>query len=144
MKIKTLAVVSTAFLHLKGPDGAHLYETVNDAQVKVGIDLYGPGSAQYGRTEERQSARTVKRIQDNDNKIPIVPIETRRAESSEDLADLTAGFRNLEYETDDDTPLVGRELAIAVYSDPTLGWIKEQVVKFVGDWGKFTAGSTPS
>ena len=140
MKIKTLAVVPTAFLHLKGPDGAHLY----DDGKPVGIDLYGPGSPQYGQTEERQSARTIKRMQDNDNKISLVPIETRRNESSEDLADLTAGFCHIEHESEDGTPLTGRALAIAVYSDPTLGWIKEQVVKFVGDWGKFTAGSTKS
>ncbi len=139
MKIKMLAVVSTAFLHLKGPDGVHLY----DDGKPVGIELYGPGSAQSGQTESRQSARTIKRVQENDNKLPIVPIEQRRAESSEDLADLTVGFRNLELEGEDGTPLTGRELAIAVYSDPTLGWIKEQALKFVGDWGKFTGGSKP-
>ena len=134
MKIATLAVVATAFCHLKGPDGTFLYE---DGKP-VGIDLFGPGSPEYARIEERQSARTIKRMQDNDNKVAHVPVEQRRTESSEDLADLTSGFRQIEHDGADGTPLSGRALHVAVYSDPALGWIKEQVVKFVGDWGKFT------
>ncbi|MCU6454353.1 hypothetical protein LPN01_09700 [Sphingomonas sp. A2-49] len=141
MKIKTLAVAATAFLHLKGPDGTFLYEA---DKSPVGIDLFGPGSGEFAKIEERQSARTIKRMQDNDNKVAHVPVEQRRAESAEDLADLTADFRNIDHDSTDGTPLVGRALHIAVYSDPALGWIKEQVVKFVGDWGKFTGSSATS
>jgi len=141
MKIKTLAVAATAFLHLKGPDGSFLYE---DDKAAVGIDLYSPGSPEYARIEERQSARTIRRMQDNDNKVAHVPVEQRRTESSEDLADLTAAFRNIEHDGSDGQPLSGRGLYVAVYSDPALGWIKEQVVKFLGDWGKFTGGSATS
>jgi hypothetical protein len=141
MKIATLAVAATAFLHLKGPDGTFLYET---DKTPVGIDLFGPGSPEFARIEERQSARTIKRMQDNDNKLAHVPVEQRRTESAEDLADLTAGFRNIDHDGADATPLAGRALHVAVYSDPALGWIKEQVVKFVGDWGKFTPASPTS
>lgn len=137
MKIKTLAVVPTAFLHLKGPDGTFLYEGAEP----VGIDLFGPGSAESARVEERQSARTIKRMQDNDNKLALVPIEQRRTESSEDLADFTSGFRHIEHEDAAGASLSGRPLYLAVYSDPALGWIKEQVVKFLGDWGKFLPAS---
>jgi hypothetical protein len=140
MKIALLAVATTAFLHLKGPDGTFLY----DNDQKVGLDLFGPGSPEYARIEERQSARTIKRMQDNDNKISHVPIAERRSEATEDLADLTAGVRNLEHDGPDGNPLAGRDLVTALYSDPKLGWIKEQVVKFVGDWGKFTPGSATS
>lgn len=140
MKIASLAVAATAFLHLKGPDGTHLY----DNGQKVGIDLYGPGSPEYARIEERQSARAIKRMQDNDNKIALVPIEQRRTEAAEDLTVLTAGVRHIEHDAADGTPLTGTALVTALYSDPTLGWIKEQVVKFVGDWGKFTPGSATS
>ena len=62
MKIASLAVAATAFLHLKGPDGAFLY----DGKEKVGIDLYGPGSPEFAQVEERQSARALKRMQDTD------------------------------------------------------------------------------
>lgn len=86
MKIAKLAVVDTAFLHLKGPDGVLLYE---DGK-KVGIDLYGPGSEQAAQVEERQASRTIKRMRDNDNKIDLAPIEIRRAEAAEDFAIVTA------------------------------------------------------
>lgn len=133
MKIMLLAAASTAFLHLKSPDGTYLF----DNGEKVGIDLYGPGSTQHSEIEERQSARAIKRMQDNDNKISLAPIADRRSEAASDLAALTAGFHHIEHEVDG-VPVTGRELVVAVYSDPKLGWIKEQVAKFVGDWGKFT------
>lgn len=140
MKIATLAVAATAFLHLKGPDGVPLFED----GAPVGIDLFGPGSPEHGQIEERQSARVVKRMAENDNKIAHVPLATRRVEAAEDLASLTAGFRHIEHDAPDGTPLAGTALYHAVYSDPALGWIKEQVIKFVGDWGKFTPGSLTS
>ena len=133
MKIKSLAVAATAFLHLKGPDGTFLYED----KEPVGIDLYGPGSPVFAQIEERQSARAIQRRKDNDGQISLAPIAQRRAEEVQDLVSLTASFRNIE--VDD---LTGAALHEAVYSDPSLGWIKAQAAKFVGDWGKFSVAST--
>lgn len=133
MKIKTLAVAATAFLHLKGPDGTFLY----DDGKPVGIDLFGPGSPQFAQIEERQTARTIQRMQDNDGKVALAPIAERRAREAEDLSALTSGFRHIEHDD-----LAGSALFTAVYSDPELGWIKAQVLKFVGDWGKFLPVST--
>ncbi|MEG3089499.1 hypothetical protein [Sphingomonas sp. PB4P5] len=141
MKIKALAVAATAFLHLKGPDGTYLYDEAT--KEPVGIDLFGPGSRESGEVESRQSARAIKRMQDNDNKISFPPIELQRSEAAEDLASLTAGFRHIEHDGPDGEPLSGRALFHGVYSEPTLGWIKAQVVKFQADWGKFTPGSNP-
>lgn len=137
MKIAKYAVAATGFLHLKGPDKVPLY----DEGKKVGIDLFSPGSAEYGVIEERQSARTVKRMAENDNRLAHVPLETRRVEAAEDLTALTAAFHHIEHDGPDGQPLVGKALYQAVYSDPALGWIKEQVVAFLGDWGKFTSAS---
>lgn len=137
MKIALLAVANTAFLHLKGPDDVYLYE----GEEPVGIDLFGPGSPEYARIEERQGGRVVKRMSDNDNRLSHVPIETQRAERAEDLASLTAGFRHIEHDDENGAPLAGTALFTAVYADPTLGWIAKQVTKFVGDWGKFKRGS---
>ena len=138
MKIAKLAVAATGFLHLKGPDGVHLYEKGEP----VGIDLFGPGSRESAQVEERQSARAIKRMTDNDNKMTLAPIDERRREAAEDLATLTAGFRHIEHDDADGKPLASSALALAVYSDPELGWINEQALKFQRDWGKFTPGST--
>ena len=140
MKIATLAVAATAFLHLKGPDGNFLY----DGDEKVGIDLFGPGSPEFAKIEERQSGRAVKRMQENDGKISVAPSDQRRAEAAEDLAALTAGFHHIEYDGPDKKPLAGIALYTAVYSDATLGWIREQALKAVGDWGRFIKGSATS
>jgi hypothetical protein len=138
MKIKTLAVAPTAFLHLKGPDGQYLYDD-DKGEKKVGIDLYSPGSRQAALVDARRSQRVIQRMQDNDNKFSIPPIEQQRTEAAEDLKDLTAGFHNLEYDGPDGKPLTGSALFAAVYSDPEMGWINAQVNKFTGDWGKFKA-----
>lgn len=138
MKIKTLAVANTAFLHLKGPDGAHLYEGEGDDRQKVGIDLFGPGSPEYGQIESKQSTRFTKNMQENDGKFVPGSVEERRKLAAEDLAALTASFHHIEADGPDSKPLKGVELYIDVYSDPKLGWIKEQALKFIADWGKFT------
>lgn len=142
MKIAMLAVVSTAFLHLKGPDGTYLYEGTEP----VGIDVFGPGSPEFAKVEERQSSRAAKRYEDNDRKISLSlgSIEERRTESAQDLVALTAGFRHIEHESADGKPLAGAELYLAVYADPALGWIKGQVTKFVDDWGKFAPAASGS
>lgn len=151
MKIATLAVSPIAFLHLKGPDGQHLYEEdksefqpLNGKKppLPVGIELYGPGSTEAAVIETAQSQRALKRMQDNDNKVVLPPIEVQRAETTADLVAYTAGVRNIEIDGPDGQPLIGKALATALYSDPALGWIKSQVIKFVADWGNFKGGST--
>ena len=138
MKIATLAAAATAFLHLKGPDGAHLYEKGEP----VGIDLYSPGSRESVETEQRQTERVTKRMAENDNKLTVAPLDERRRHEAEDLTSVTAAFRHIEADGDDGQPLAGSALFIAVYSDPKFGWLNEQARKFQRDWGKFTPGST--
>ena len=62
--------------------------------------------------------------------------EQKAAESAEFLADCTVEFKRLEYKG-----LVGRDLAIGVYSDTTIGFISDQVAKHLGDWSNFTKGA---
>ncbi len=138
MKILALASAAIAFLHLKSPAGEYLY----DNGKPVGIDLFGPGSEEAQRVEARQTERAMKRMQDNDNKFSMPPVETARAEATEDLVAITSGFRNIERDGEDGQPLTGVDLYRAVYSDPKLGWIKDQVEKMKRDWGKFMPGSS--
>lgn len=135
MDITKLKAADTAAIHLKSADGELLY----DGDKPVRIIVYGPGSKAYGVVEARQSARAIKRMQENDGKVTVAPHEQRLAETAEDLAAITAAFENLEY------PPAGKktgpELFEAVYADQTLGFITKQVTKFVGDWGNFKAVS---
>lgn len=135
MDITKLAVSNTAAIHLKSADGELLY----DGEKAVRIVFYGPGSREYGVVESRQSARAIKRMNDNDSKITAAPYEERIAETAQDLAAITVRLENLDY-----PPAQGKEgveLFEALYRDPTLGFIVKQVVKAVADWGNFKPGS---
>jgi len=134
--ISSLAVADTAPIHLKGPDGTHLYS--NGKPIR--IVLFSPGSPVFAEIEDRQVARATKRMQDNDGKLALVPIEQRDNEQAEDLAALTVDFENFDFPAAADK--YGKEKFKALYLNRKLGFIKEQVLKALRDWGKFTQTSS--
>ena len=138
LNIASLAVAATAALHVKGPTGEPLYAD-EEGTLPVRIHVHGPGSRAYGIVETRQSARALKRMQDNDGKITAATPEERMTETAEDLAAVTVQFENFEYKRPDGGTLTGADLFQAVYLDQGLGFITKQVTKFVGDWGNFKA-----
>lgn len=142
LDIATMAVANTAALHLKNAHGEYMYTGTGDDRRKVEIVVYGPGSPQYAEVEARQTARTVKRMQENDGKISVAPPEVRAAEQAEDLATITAEFRNFNYSKAADA--AGVELFCAVYADKSLGFIPPQVLKFLEGWGNFKVASATS
>lgn len=129
------AVKDTSFLHLKGADGEHWY----DGDKRVGINIYGPGSKKFAEVEARRSARTLKRMQDNDGKFTQAPLDVRQSEAAQDLADLTVGFENFDYPAAGAAH--GEALYLAVYGNPAFGFINKQFEKFLNDWGNFKPGS---
>ncbi len=64
-------------------------------------------------------------------------LDTTLDDNAEFLASVTVGFRHFEYKD-----LSGRDLARAVYSDISIGFIADQVMREVGDWANFSSGST--
>ncbi|APR51988.1 hypothetical protein CA223_06835 [Sphingomonas koreensis] len=136
------AVSNTAVLHLKNARGEHMYVGEGEERRKVEIVLYGPGSPQYAEVEARQTARAVKRMQENDNKVSLPSPEQAALERAEDLATLTVEFRNFNYPPAGNA--LGAELYFAVYADKRLGFIPPQVRKFVDDWGNFKGASQKS
>lgn len=143
--IATLAVATTAALHLKSASGELLFADTA-RKLPIRIHVHGPGSAAYGVVESRQSTRALKRMDDNDGKVVAASPEERAKAVAEDLASITLSFENFEYRPEgaakDSPSLTGEELYRAVYSDQRLGFIAKQVSKFVGDWGNFSAAST--
>lgn len=133
--ITTQAVADTAPVHLKGADGEHLYDASGNP---VRIVIYGPGSKQFAVIEAKQTARAVKRMADNDGKVAVAPPEQRAAEQAEDLAAITVAFENFAYPPAADKQ--GQELFQAFYADPKLGFMVQQVLKAVRDWGNFKPG----
>lgn len=134
--ITSEAVEDTATIHLKGATGELLYAN-NDRTKPVQIVVYGPGSEAFAAVEARQTARAVKRMQENDGKVVGIPHEERRDQSAEDLAALTVRFVNLAYPPAGDAE--GPALFAALYRDPKIGFVTKQVSQAVTDWGKFKA-----
>lgn len=135
MDASTLKVADTAAIHVKDSAGEPLY----DGDKPVRIVLHGPGTRAYAAMDSRQTARQLKRYNDNEGKITAPTTEERRRETAEDLATVTISFENLTY-----GDKVGPELFQAVYSDPALGFIVPQVQKALKDWSVFQGKSATS
>lgn len=132
MDASTLQVASTAAIHLKNAAGEPLY----DGDKPVRIIVHSPGSRFFATVEARRTARSLKRLNENDGKITAPTAEEDLAEVAEDLASVTVAFEHLTYGDKQ-----GAELFEAVYSDKSLGFITKQVNKFLGDWGNFRNAS---
>ncbi|WP_260597812.1 hypothetical protein [Sphingomonas endolithica] len=128
MDASSLKAAPTATIHVKNAAGEPLYDGENPVQIV----LHGPGTRPYATVEARQTARALKRLNDNEGKMTAPTAEERRAETAQDLAEITVGFNHLTY--GDKT---GNELFQAVYEDAELGYITAQVTKSVKDWGNF-------
>lgn len=135
MDAKKLKVAARGTIHLKDAEGVPLY----DGDAPVRIIVHGPGSKEFGIVESRQTARALKRMNENDGKVTAPSAEERRAETAEDLATITIDFEHLTYDD-----LTGAALFEAVYGDPDLGYITKQVTKYLADWGNFKVGSSAS
>lgn len=140
--ITSEAVADTATIHVKNASGEPLYADGDTREQPVQIVVHSPGSKAYGAVEARQSARAIKRMQDNDGKITPPTAEERIKETAEDLAALTVRFENFAYPPAGNAQ--GAELFEAVYRDQKLGFIAKQVTKHLSDWGNFKPGSAAS
>lgn len=123
MDILTKAVQPSSRLELRD---------ANDEIIAgVAVTVYGPGSKQYASAQARQSNRLIDKLKSKGKTDQTA--EQKAAETAEFLADITVSFENLDYKD-----LEGRALALAVYSDVSIGFIADQVAKHCGDWSNFT------
>jgi len=129
MDIRTKAVAQTGRIELRD---------ANDELMEgVAVTVYGPGSKQYAKAQAAQQNRMIDKMKRKG--VTNQTAEQKAAENAEFLSEVTVSFEGLEYDD-----LEGHALAMAVYSDVTIGFIADQVAKFVGDWSNFSKGSTKS
>lgn len=128
MDIRKYAVEPTSKLHLRDANDELMF---TDEGKPVAVNLYGPGSKQYARAQAAQNNRLLDKLKRKGKSDQTA--EQRAAESSEFLADCTESFENLEYDN-----LTGRELFMAVYADVSIGFVADQVAKYISDWSNFT------
>lgn len=136
MDIKKFSVTPTSKLHLRDANDELMYN--DEAKtLPITVNLYGPGSKQYARAQAAQNNRILDKLKRKGKSDQTA--EQRAIESAEFLADCTESFENMEYDS-----LTDRALAIAVYSDVSIGFIADQVAKHIGDWANFTKPSLTS
>jgi hypothetical protein len=135
--ITKVATSDTSLLHLRGPEDELLFDADKNP---VQVELYGPGSRPYVQAQTKRANRSVQRLQKK-GKFEMSSDE-QITEQAEFLTAITARFINLSYPPAGDAQ--GSDLAKAVYSDPKIGFIAEQVSKHAGEWGNFTSSSATS
>lgn len=132
--IRKFAVEETGVIHLR--DGAdELMYADEDQKKPITITVYGPGSKQFAAAQARQNNRTMELIRKKRNVSRSAA--DIKADDAEFLASCTKEFGNISYDK-----LEGEALFKAVYSDPTLGFITDQVNKYLGDWANFTKSAS--
>ena len=118
--IATLQVTDAKGGPLIGPDGE-----------QVAIRLFGPGSQQYLKAQSRLDSAASERAMESLRGKPVSDSEDEmRQRVAEKYAACTAGIDHFPVEP------------LALYTNPRLGYITEQVGRFLGNWANFTKGST--
>lgn len=131
--ITSVAVEETATLELTDANGVPLI-TKNK---QLSITLCGPGSETFAQAEAKRQNRLLERLKKK-GKAELTP-EEQAAEQAEFLASITVSFNGFNYPPAGDAS--GRDLFRALYRDRKVGFITDQVQRFVGDWGNFTGKS---
>jgi hypothetical protein len=135
--ITSLGVDETATCDLNTADDTPL---INEDKKQCSVTVYGPGSAQYAAAEAKRQNRLLERLRRKGK--TEMSAEEQRAESAEFLAAITVSFNEFGYPPAGDA--TGKDLFRALYMDRKIGFITDQVQKFVGDWGNFTGSSATS
>lgn len=98
----------------------------------VSIEVYGPGSEQYVRAQaEVDRANSERLMQAMRGKAPKDAAAEMRAAQLGKLVACTKAINNF--------PIPGG--AKALYDNPRLGYIRNQVMEFMEDWANFPSGS---
>lgn len=133
MDIRKFAAEPTTKLHLRDADGELMYADAKQTKPMT-VTLYGPASKPYAKAQAAQQNRMIDMIKRKGKSEKTA--EQKSKENAEFLADCTVSFENVELDA-----LTGYDLALAVYSELTIGFIADQVAAHIVDWANFTKGS---
>lgn len=129
--ITQAAVVPTATLNLLDARDEPL---VGADKTPLSITLHGPGSAEFQRAAAWRDNKALDRLKAKGKASQSA--EERLEGSADYYARLTVSFNGWTYPPAGDAS--GYDLFKAAYSDPSIGFILDQVAEFIGEWGNFT------
>ncbi len=130
--IRKFSVAATGRLALRDASDEPM---LTDDGKEIAVNVFGPGSKQYAKAQAAQQNRMLDKLKRKGKSDQTA--EQKSAEAAEFLSDCTESWENLDYDG-----LTGTALSKAVYSDQTIGFIADQVAKFIGDWSSFKKVST--
>lgn len=126
--ITSIAAQDQFTLELNRADDTPL---VDAAGNRLSITLWGPGSKTARALRQRTLQRAINEQQRKGAiKLTAEEIERRQAE---DMAELTVSLNGWGYKGANDAAAIR-----AMYADPSLGFILDQVIKAQGDWANFS------
>ena len=126
--IRKYAVEQTATVHLRDANDDFMFD---DAGEPMQVILYGPASKQYESAQAKNQNRLIEMMRSKGRVNQSA--EDKRKENIQLLLECTHSFVNIDYDGKQ-----GDALYKTVYSDPELGFIPEQLGKFIADWSNFT------
>ena len=128
------AVAETAELDLKRADGSPMLD--GDGK-QLSITLCGPGSPTHvqARAEVKRRARARA---DKATGSLFAALDNTGEDEAHFLATVTVSFNGWEYPAKDGKWKSQQEMFKAAYLDQSLGFIRDQADRFVGDWGNFS------
>jgi hypothetical protein len=130
--IRKFSVAKTARLHLRDANDALMF---TDDKTPIAVVVYGPGSKEFAAAQARQQNAMVDKLKNKGKTQQSA--EQKASESAEFLTACTQSWEGMEYDA-----LTGDDLSMAVYADRSIGFIADQVSKFMSDWANFKPGST--
>lgn len=99
---------------------------------QLSVTVHSPASKPFKAAQAAQSAKMVKRIKAK-GKTEETPEEIA-ATTASFLAAITVSLNGFDYQGQSS----GVETFRALYADPKMGWLTEQVNREAGDWANFT------
>lgn len=134
MNLSDFEIETTGRLHLRDAKDELMYAADGSA---VAVVVHSSGSMNHLRATTKLNNRMIDKMKRKGK--ADATAEQNIGDTAEFLADCTVSFENVEYKG-----LAGRELAVAVYSEPRLCFIAEQVNVYLRETANFTKPSTQS
>lgn len=137
LNIKTHAVCRTGKVKLTNGADEPLLDAAGN---QISITVFGPGSREYRKAEAHKSNQLIARLSKKGK--ATASAAEQDAEQAAFLAACTQSFDGFDYPAPEDKPYTSQtEMFLAAYSDPEIGFIRDQVNEYIRDWANFTDGS---
>lgn len=128
LDLSTMVAVDTIDIEINDPrTGEPL--TAEDGST-VSVTVHSPGSKEFAAARSMASNKAIKRLRQK-GKTDTTP-EEDLASTADFLTRITVSFNGLRFGDADPS---SKDTFRAVYLNPGLGWLTEQVNQGAGDWG---------